>query len=184
VSPSLPRLDAPLTDGTVVIREWTAADVPAMTTHLDDPEISRWTRVPAGYTREHAEAYLAEMDERRRTGQELALAVVDPESDELIGALNLRITSWEHRRGEFAAAFFAHGRGRHLAPAAGRLLARYAFEELGIARIEAVLAVDNVAVQRATERAGFTREAMLRGYVERDGERLDMVMYSLLPEDL
>lgn len=184
MSPSLPRLDAPLSDGTVIIREWTAADVPAMTAHLNDPEIARWTRVPANYTREHAEAYLAEMEERRRTGRELALAVVDPDAGELIGALNLRITSWEHRRGEFAAAFFAHGRRRHLAPSAGRLLARYAFEELGLARIEAVLAVDNVAVRRATERAGFTREATLRRYVERDGERHDMVIYSLLPEDL
>ncbi|MEA2388941.1 MAG: hypothetical protein QOG41_1714 [Thermoleophilaceae bacterium] len=184
MSPSLPRLDTPLSDGKVIIREWTAADVPAMTTHLNDPEIARWTRVPTHYTREHAEAYLAEMDERRRAEQELALAVVDPDGGDLIGALNLRITSWEHRRGEFAAAFFAHGRGRHLAPSAGRLLARYAFEELGLARIEALLAVENVAVQRATERAGFTREATLRRYVERNGEWLDMVIYSLLPEDL
>ncbi|MEA2368248.1 MAG: hypothetical protein QOH38_966, partial [Thermoleophilaceae bacterium] len=31
---------------------------------------------------------------------------------------------------------------------------------------------------------GFTREATLRRYVERNGEWLDMVIYSLLPEDL
>jgi [ribosomal protein S5]-alanine N-acetyltransferase len=184
VSPALPRIDAPLSDGEVELRSPTEHDIAELVDGLNDPEIARWTRVPAAYTREHAEAYLAEMEERRRTGRELALAVTDSRSGELIGALNLRITSWEHRRGEFAAAFFAHGRGRRLAPSAGRLLARYAFEELRLARIEAVLAVDNVAVRRATERAGFTREATLRRYVERDGERLDMVIYSLLPEDL
>jgi RimJ/RimL family protein N-acetyltransferase len=168
----------------VTLREWTEDDIPAMTAHMDDPVIARWTRVPARYRREHAEAYLREMDERRRSGEEMALAVVAADSGELVGALNLRVTSWEHRRGEYGAAFFQHGRGRGLAVRAGRLLARHAFETLGIARIEATMAADNTAVQTATERAGFTREAVLRDYVEQDGRRVDMVVFSLLPEDL
>jgi RimJ/RimL family protein N-acetyltransferase len=181
--PGLPRLAEPLTDGHVSLREWTPADVPTMAANLDDPAIARWTRVPSPYTREHAEAYMAELEERRVAGSEHSLAVVAADDGDVVGALNLRITSREHRRAEIATAFFAHGRGRGLAHRAGRLLARYAFDEIGIARLEAVVAADNDAVQRATARAGFARETTLRSYVEQGDRRIDMVVWSLLPGD-
>jgi [ribosomal protein S5]-alanine N-acetyltransferase len=47
-----------------------------------------------------------------------------------------------------------------------------------------VTAPDNEASQRVAENAGFTREGLLRRYVEIKGERRDCVVYSLLPEDL
>jgi RimJ/RimL family protein N-acetyltransferase len=43
---------------------------------------------------------------------------------------------------------------------------------------------ENVASQRVAERAGFTREGVLRAYNgRRDGTRADAVVYSLLPQD-
>jgi RimJ/RimL family protein N-acetyltransferase len=39
------------------------------------------------------------------------------------------------------------------------------------------------ASQAVAERAGFTREGVLRSYMVGKGERLDMVMFSLLPTD-
>ena len=45
--------------------------------------------------------------------------------------------------------------------------------------------LENVASQRVAERAGFTREGVLRAYNgRRDGTRADAVVYSLLPQDL
>ena len=44
---------------------------------------------------------------------------------------------------------------------------------------------DNIASQRVAEKAGFTREGVLRSMlVNRDGSRRDGVMFSLLPEEL
>jgi len=44
---------------------------------------------------------------------------------------------------------------------------------------------ENVASQRVAERAGFTREGVLRAYNgRRDGTRADALVYSLLPQDL
>ena len=42
----------------------------------------------------------------------------------------------------------------------------------------------NEASQRLAESAGFTREGTLRRYRTRHGEREDLIMFSLLPEDL
>ena len=50
-------------------------------------------------------------------------------------------------------------------------------------RIEAATEVDNVAEQRALEKAGFTREGVLRGVGWRGGAHRDGVWYSMLRGD-
>jgi RimJ/RimL family protein N-acetyltransferase len=52
-------------------------------------------------------------------------------------------------------------------------------------RLQVHTNTENVASQRVAERAGFTREGVLRAYNARsDGTRADAVVYSLLPHDL
>jgi RimJ/RimL family protein N-acetyltransferase len=64
-----------------------------------------------------------------------------------------------------------------------RLLAGWAFRELRIDRLQLTTHPDNTASQRVAERAGFTREGVLRAYhPTSDGPR-DAVMFSLLPGD-
>ena len=67
---------------------------------------------------------------------------------------------------------------------ATRLLAEWALTALGLERVELLANPDNEASQRLAERAGFTREGMLRRYRRRHGVREDLVMFSLLAEDL
>ena len=91
---------------------------------------------------------------------------------------------WENRRGELGYLVFAPARGRAVATRAVRLLARFGFERLGLGRIEILAATANPASQRVAEKAGFTREGVLRSYMQSGGERLDMVSFSLLPDEL
>jgi RimJ/RimL family protein N-acetyltransferase len=55
---------------------------------------------------------------------------------------------------------------------------------LGLERLELLAHPDNEASQRLAERAGFTREGTLRRYRRRHGVREDLVMFSMLAEDL
>lgn len=73
-----------------------------------------------------------------------------------------------------------HARGRGVGTRAQRLLVRYLFAHSLAARIESDTDVDNIAEQRALEKAGFTREGVLRGYGFRDGAWRDSVLYSVL----
>jgi RimJ/RimL family protein N-acetyltransferase len=43
---------------------------------------------------------------------------------------------------------------------------------------------ENVASQRVAEKAGFTREGLLRSYREIRGVRRDLIAYSLVATDL
>jgi RimJ/RimL family protein N-acetyltransferase len=75
-------------------------------------------------------------------------------------------------------------RGRGYGGQAQRLLAEYLFANTKVNRIEASTEVINTAEQRALERAGFTREGVLRGACFRAGAWRDMVLYSVLRAEL
>jgi RimJ/RimL family protein N-acetyltransferase len=71
-------------------------------------------------------------------------------------------------------------RGKGHGAMAQRLLADYLFETSYLERVEAGTETDNVAEQRALEKAGFTREGVLRRACFRAGHWRDMVVYSRL----
>jgi RimJ/RimL family protein N-acetyltransferase len=74
-------------------------------------------------------------------------------------------------------------RGRGLATAAVRLLATWAFETAGIARLIAGAAPDNIASQRVLRAAGFTREGYQRARLPGPGgRRIDDVLFARLPD--
>ncbi len=76
-------------------------------------------------------------------------------------------------------------RGRGIGTVAQRLLAEHLFATTSVHRVEASTDVTNVAEQRALEKAGFTREGILRGAQYRaDGVHHDLVSYSILRTDL
>lgn len=71
-------------------------------------------------------------------------------------------------------------RGRGFGAEAQRLLAAYLFAIYTIERVQATTDIRNLGEQRALERAGFTREGVLRRAQFRAGAWHDMVMYSKL----
>jgi RimJ/RimL family protein N-acetyltransferase len=78
----------------------------------------------------------------------------------------------------------AEFRGRGYGSEAQRLLVRYLFAHTQVNRIEATTEITNVAEQRALEKAGFTREGILRGSTFRQGQWHDQVIYSLLRDEV
>jgi RimJ/RimL family protein N-acetyltransferase len=74
-------------------------------------------------------------------------------------------------------------RGHGYGTQAHRLLVRYLFAHTPVHRIQADTEVDNIPEQRALEKAGFTREGVLRGIGWRDGAWRDGVTYSILRTD-
>ena len=74
-------------------------------------------------------------------------------------------------------------RGRGHGVEAQIRLAAYLFETTGVNRVEAQTDADNVAEQRALEKAGFQREGIARGAQFRAGSYHDLVVYSRLRND-
>jgi ribosomal-protein-alanine N-acetyltransferase len=58
------------------------------------------------------------------------------------------------------------------------LLTRWAFDRLGIHRMQLATLSDNVPTRRLAERAGFQQEGVLRDYTFERGRWVDNVMFS------
>jgi aminoglycoside 6'-N-acetyltransferase len=71
-------------------------------------------------------------------------------------------------------------RGHGYGVEAQRLLAGYLFATYPIMRVEATTDIENIPEQRALEKAGFTRDGVIRKAQWRAGAWHDMVLYSKL----
>ena len=74
-------------------------------------------------------------------------------------------------------------RGKGLGSAAQCLMADHLFSTTLAGRVEAITGTDNVAEQRALEKAGFQKEGVLRGLGYNRGHYGDGVMYSRIRSD-
>jgi RimJ/RimL family protein N-acetyltransferase len=85
---------------------------------------------------------------------------------------------------EIGIRLTADARGKGFGARAQWLLARYLFAHSQVNRIQAAAEATNLAEQRALEKAGFTREGVLRGVSFRDGAWRDGVLYSVLRREV
>jgi RimJ/RimL family protein N-acetyltransferase len=154
-----------------------------VTAACQDPEIPRWTVVPHKYTERHARDFIDGTAADLGSGRELALAIVDSD-DRLLGALGLSNFDWRDLKAEIGYWMVAESRRRGIGARATRMLAVWAITKLGMERVELLANPNNEASQRLAKRAGFTREGTLRRYRRRHGVREDLVMFSMLAEDL
>ncbi len=74
-------------------------------------------------------------------------------------------------------------RGHGMGGPAQRQLAEYLLATYPVNRVEAFTDVENIAEQRALEKAGFAREGLTRGAQWRDGAYRDGYLYSILRSD-
>ena len=106
---------------------------------------------------------------------------------EPVGAVQYFPKTYGPNRGSVALmlgiAIAPEARGKGVGSRAQRLAADYLFSETLTNRVEANTDVTNLAEQRALEKAGFTREGVMRGSQWRSGEWHDMVLYARLRND-
>jgi RimJ/RimL family protein N-acetyltransferase len=171
----------PLIDGPTALRPWRDSDLQQIVAACQDPEIPRWTRVPSPYGESDARAFLLQRHDLLAAGAAAPFAIVEADDDtRLLGSISLMDINWEQSRGEvgYWLAFDARGHG-HVTRAV-HLICAFGFERLRLARIALLASTRNGASQRVAERAGFTREAVLRSYMRTCEGRQDMVAFALL----
>ena len=144
--------DPPLADALVKLRPWRPADAPTLAEAWADPEVARWTGVPAIADEAAARRWIGGDEERRRRG--LSLDLVVEVGTELAGEVGLAgfDASGSAEIGWWVGS--AH-RGRGVATAAARLLAAWAPEALGLASVVARCHPDNPASGAVARAAGF-----------------------------
>jgi RimJ/RimL family protein N-acetyltransferase len=163
----------------VVLRFPSLDDVDGILPAFTDPELREAGNLPA-FDREALVASIQELPVLAESGRLLALAAVDAETGEVVGGGTLHHLDAERKIVEIGYFALPHARRRGIATTIARLLAEHAFW-LGIERVAAYVNVGNTASERVAERAGFTREGVVRSMPKPDGRRVDKTLFSLLP---
>jgi RimJ/RimL family protein N-acetyltransferase len=172
------RLALPvLRDDTVVLRPPEAGDGAAIAAAVQDPDIPRFTMVPSPYTLDDAVAYIERSAALWSSGDAAPFVIIDAATGTLLGSIglhDLRAATTGPNVGYWVAA---EARGRGVATRALRLVARWALEDLALARVEVYVFVENDRSQRVAAGAGFTREG-IRTFVDHPTGRDELVVFS------
>lgn len=106
------------------------------------------------------------------------------EGEEAIGFVGLDGIAWHHRTSWVGIGIGDRNYwGKGYGTEAMQILSRYAFEELGLYRLNLNVFSYNTRAIRSYEKAGYKIEGSMREALHRDGERSDLVFMGLLRED-
>ena len=106
------------------------------------------------------------------------------EDNRLLGFVHLEWIEWSHGAGFYKMGIgAAQDRGKGYGREALELLLNFAFNELNLYRLSAVLGEDNPAGLRFFQRSGFVEEVRRRQALQRDGRFWDAIHLGLLVED-
>ncbi len=180
----LRRPDPPLRGDGFVLRAWRSSDAERVVAACTDPVTRRFLPIlPQPYTLADAAAFIDGGEQALADGSALHLAVAEPASDELLGAITLHAPGPRHWYVGYWTVPDARGRG--ITTAAVVALSRWAFATFpDLVRLSLYTDPDNAASQRVAEKSGFHREGTLRRWDMAGPEPADIVMFSLVRSDL
>lgn len=114
----------------------------------------------------------------------LWLAIVDRESGDHVGNIELSGIDWVHRKAVYSILIgdVSH-QGKGLGFEASRLILKHAFGKLNLNRVELGVHEDNRAAIKLYERLGFLEEGRLRQAFLRNGRYNDIVVMAILAHE-
>ena len=119
-----------------------------------------------------------------RDGTELGYAIFDVEIEKFLGSVGLNSPNKSHKLLNLGYWIRTSEQNRGIASKATRVLAETAFKDLPeINRIEILAAVENIPSQKTAEKAGATREGVLRKHLNISGRIHDAAIFSFIRED-
>jgi len=169
--------DPPLSDGVVTLRLPDEQDLPAIERGIVDPQVVRWV----GPTEHSAREVLEHNRARWASGTGATFSICDP-NDACLGHVWLNVA--DGMRGSVGYWLLPEARGKGFATRSVRLISRWAFEVLGLARLSLTAEPSNERSLRVAQRSGFVQEGLLRSFTDIGGRRVDCLVFSLLPGDL
>lgn len=162
----------------IYLRKMTYADTDSIVAWRNSDAVRKNFIYQELFTRESHESWIHTMVE---TGRVVQLIICDLETDKPLGSVYIRDIDRHHNKAEYGIFIGeAEARGRGVGTAAARLMLRYCFEEEGLHRVFLRVFSDNTQAIRSYEKAGFTREALLKEDVCIDGQYRDIVLMGIL----
>ena len=165
--------------------------------HEKDPEIeARWTHdsdfmrmmdvgparpLSAAIVKKQYEKLEKQMEEEKNL---YYFAIRAREDDHLIGRAVVQWIEWANAQGFIRLGIGSAGdRGRGYGSQALKMLLRFAFAELNLFRVSAIVPEYNAGAIALLHKFGFTQEVCRRRALDRDARRWDLYVFGLLRDE-
>ena len=176
-----------LTDGVVLIRPLEHADRDAVFSAVRESiaEISPWLPwCHSAYMPEETTAFIESTRTAWAQESSFNFGVFEATDTGYLGGVSVNHIVRQNRMANVGYWVRTSATKRGIASRAVRLAAQFAFEDLGLTRIEIAAIPENMASRRAAEKAGAKLEAIARNRIVMHGHAYPAALYSLLPTDL
>jgi RimJ/RimL family protein N-acetyltransferase len=166
----------------ITLRELRQDDAASLLTLLTTDEVTRFISPPPT-TIEGFERFIAWASREREAGRYLCFAVVPDGYDTAVGLFQVRQLDPMFGTAEWGFAIGSAFWGSGLFTTGAELVIDFAFEVIGVHRLEARAAVQNGRGNGALRKLGAVQEGILRKSFLRSGKYLDQSLWAILQED-
>lgn len=174
----LPRLENDL----AALREPRHEDAIDLFQAVTRADVNRFISPPPS-TIDGFERFIAWAHRERAAGTNACFVILGPDADTAVGLIQIRALEGGFRVAEWGFALTHELWGTGLFINSARLALQFAFDELGVHRLEARAAVRNGRGNAALRKLGAVPEGVLRQAFFRSGEHMDQVLWALLADD-
>jgi len=171
-----------LTGSLVSLRELRAGDAPALFSALSSEQVSKFISPPPA-TVDGFGRFINWAIRQREAGQYVCFAIVPHGSDTAVGIFQVRSLEPAFGTAEWGFAVASEFWGTGIFVDGAKLIVDFAFEVLGVHRLEARAALRNGRGNGALRKLGAVQEGVLRRSFERNGEYMDQALWTILQDE-
>ena len=161
----------------LLLRQFTDTDLLDVFAGLSDPEVIKYY----GVSYDSIEATKTQMNfftdlEKTRTG--IWWAVCSPDNAEFYGAGGLNDLSEVHRKAEIGCWLLRANWGKGFMTEGMEAILQFAFEQMDLHRVEAVIETENNASKKAMHKLNFIHEGTMKDCEYKNGRFISLDMYA------
>jgi len=168
-----------LTAGRATLRQLRASDAYSLLASLSTEEVTRFISPPpttaAGFER-----FIEWTGREQAAGRYVCYGIVPEGHEHAIGIIQVRQLDPTFATGEWGFALASEYWGTGLFQASACAVLHFAFEQVGVHRLEARAAVANGRGNAALRKLGAVSEGVLRRSFLKDGHYLDQVLWGIV----
>ncbi|WP_246031713.1 GNAT family N-acetyltransferase [Salibacterium salarium] len=168
----------------LLLRKLQQDDLHAVFNYASRTEVSRFMLWDTHQSTQDTQQFLNISYEKYEKGEVAPFAIEEKSSGRLIGTIDFVWWDKEHGVAELGYVLTPDYWGQGFIPEAAERLVQFGFDKMDLFRIEARCYETNTNSTRVMEKIGMSHEGTLRGRMLVKGERQNILLYSLLKNEV
>jgi ribosomal-protein-alanine N-acetyltransferase len=167
----------------LILRKSDQSDAQDLMEFFSDPDVLKYYNLEPIKTIEEIKGLIKDTEQSFRDCKAIRWGIYWREADKLIGTCGFHNIDEESSKLEVGFELSQSFWGKGIMKEAVEQILQFAFEQIEVNRVEALVEPGNIASQKLLEKMYFTREGLLREYKFNKGRFRDLVISALLKSD-